>query len=180
MRVHDRTKTYAGTFHAFHLAWIGRLQGAPNARLLPAGHHALGEQIVGGAVPDVLTLDRRAPESAGAPPSSGLESEVAAVPAATITAVVEAPRYPPRPRVVAVHHKSGDRLVALIEIVSPGNKDDAAEVGALVEKTVVALSKRIHLVLIDLHPPGTFGPLGRHNLAWSELDHAPAEHRHAR
>ncbi|MBI4603771.1 MAG: DUF4058 domain-containing protein [Planctomycetes bacterium] len=177
MPIHDWTRTYAGAFHAFHLAWIAELQRALNAGLLPRGYYALGEQVVGGAVPDVLAPDRRGAAgtaSGGAP----LEAEAAAAsayPTATITAVAEAPRYPPRPRVVAVRHRSGDRLVALIDIVSPGNQSDAAEVGALVEKTVVALSKRIHVLLIDLHPPGSFDPLGLHNLVWAELDQAPVK-----
>ena len=84
-------------------------------------------------------------------------------------ALGEEPRYPPRPRVIAVRHRSGDRLVALIEIVSAGNRTDPADMGSLVEKTVVTLSKRINVVSIDLHPPGPFDPRGIHNLVWTEL-----------
>jgi hypothetical protein len=61
----------------------------------------------------------------------------------------------------------------MIEIVSAGNKHDAADVGSLVEKTVVALSKGVHVVLIDLHPPGRFDPDGLHNLIWAELGQEP-------
>jgi hypothetical protein len=75
--------------------------------------------------------------------------------------------------VIAVRHVSGDRLIALIEIVSAGNKTDPAEIGALVEKTVVALSKGIHVLLIDLHPPGTYDPEGLHNLIWREIGQEP-------
>jgi hypothetical protein len=86
---------------------------------------------------------------------------------------VEDPRYPPRPRVITVRHRSGNRLVAMIEIVSSGNKRDSAEIGALVEKTVVTLSKRVHVLLIDVHPPGPFDPQGIHNLVWIELGQEP-------
>jgi len=170
MPLHDWTRTYAGAFHAFHVAWIGQLQRALNAGLLPGGYYALGEQVVGGAVPDVLTLERRAAGGAAPATDSSPMPAGSPSPTATITAVAEAPQYPPRPRVVVVRHRSGDRLVALIEIVSPGNNNDAAEVGALVEKTVVALSKRIHVLLIDVHPPGSFDPLGLHNLVRAELE----------
>ena len=174
MPIHDWTRTYAGAFHAFHVAWIAELQRALNAGLLPAGYYALGEQVVGGAVPDVLTLEHRergpAPPAAGSPAASRGSSPS---PAATIQAVAEEPRYPPRPRVVAIRHRSGDHLVALIEIVSSGNKRDAAEVGSLVEKTVVALSKEIHVLLIDLHAPGPYDPQGLHNLVWAELGQPP-------
>jgi hypothetical protein len=169
MPVHDWSRTYAGAFHHLHVTWLVEIARALNQGLLPAGYYALGEQVIGGAVPDVLTLERsegtRTQEGHDAP---GVQ-EPAALPTATITAVAEAPRYPPRPRVIAVRHRSGDRLVAMIEIVSAGNKQDAADLGSLLEKTVVALSKGIHVVIIDLHPPGPFDPQGLHNLVWAEL-----------
>ena len=74
-----------------------------------------------------------------------------------------------------MRHRSGDRLVAMIEIFSAGNKTDAADIGSLVEKTVVALSKGIQVVLIDLHPPGPFDPRGLHNLIWTELGQDPID-----
>src|SRR5262245_35921483 len=112
MPIHDWTRTYSGVFHAFHVAWIAELQRTLNSGLLPDGYYALGEQVVGGAVPDVLTLERRAPIS-GQPPALSAEAPAGLPsPTATITAVAEEPRYPPRPRVIAVRHKSGDRLVA--------------------------------------------------------------------
>jgi hypothetical protein len=77
--------------------------------------------------------------------------------------------------VIAVRHASGHRLVAMIEIVSAGNKTDAADLGSLVEKTVVALSKGIHVVLVDLHGPGSFDPQGVHNLVWTELGQEPVD-----
>lgn len=170
MPIHDWTKTYAGAFHHFHGTWLFRLAEALNAGLLPHGYYALGEQVVGGAVPDVLALEARVEALR---PTSERDAASASLPSATLTAIAETPSYPPRPRVIAVRHRSGHRLVAMIEIVSAGNKTDAAEIGSLVEKTVVALSKGVHVVLVDLHPPGVFDPRGLHNLIWSELGQPP-------
>ncbi len=149
MPIHDWTRTYAGAFHHFHGTWLFRIAEALNAGLLSPGYYALGEQV------------------------ADCDAASAALPSATLTAVAEAPCYPPRPRVIAVRHESNHRLVAMIEIVSAGNKSDAAEIGSLVEKTVVALSKGIHVVLVDLHPPGAFDPAGLHNLIWTELGQPP-------
>lgn len=170
MPIHDWAKTYPGAFHHLHVTWLVEIARALNDGLLPPGYYALGEQVIGGAVPDVLTLERMGSSRGGsvAPPSFTVPAPSPA-PAATITAIAEEPRYPPRPRVIAVRHRSGDRLVAMIEIVSAGNKTDPADLGSLVEKTVVALSKRIHVVLVDLHDPGPFDPRGIHNLIWTEL-----------
>lgn len=123
--------------------------------------------MIGGAVPDVLTLGHPVSRGGGRPATE--EARPARLPTATITAVAEAPEYPPRPRVIAVRHRGGDRLVAIIEIVSAGNKRDAADMGSLIEKTVVALSKGMHVVLIDLYPPGRFDAQGLHNLVRVEL-----------
>ncbi|MBI4605372.1 MAG: hypothetical protein HY721_25695 [Planctomycetes bacterium] len=134
MPIHDWTKTYDGAFHYFHVSWLVKITDALNDGMLPPGYYALGEQVIGGAVPDVLTL---------------------------------------RPRVIAIRHRSGDHLVAMVEIVSAGNKADAAEMGALIEKTVVTLSRGVHVVLIDLHPPGPNDPEGIQNLVWRELGEKP-------
>lgn len=173
MPIHDWTKTYAGAFHHFHGAWLFRIAETLNAGLLPPGYYALGEQVVGGAVPDVLTLEARQASRHQSSAGEDVSPELVKLPTASLTAVAEAPRYPPRPRVIAVRHRSGDRLVAMIEIVSAGNKSDASELGSLVEKTVVALSKGIHVILVDLHSPGTYDPEGLHNLVWTELGQPP-------
>ncbi|MBI4606749.1 MAG: DUF4058 family protein [Planctomycetes bacterium] len=176
MPIHDWTRTYAGALHDLHVTWLVELKRVLNKGLLPPGYYAMGEQVIGGAVPDVLTLERSGPPG-GAETSARLAGAAgeALEPTATITAVAEAPRYPPRPRVIAVRHASGHRLVAMIEIVSAGNKSDAADLGSLVEKTVVTLSKGVHVVLIDLHRPGSFDPQGIHNLVWMELGQDPVD-----
>ena len=51
--------------------------------------------------------------------------------------------------------------VALIEIVSPGNKDRATSVDAFVNKAAAATEAGINLVVLDLFPPRRAdGPLG--------------------
>lgn len=56
MPMHDWTRVPAGVFRAFHNTWIGDLQKALNAGVLPPDHYALGEQQSGDIGPDVLTL----------------------------------------------------------------------------------------------------------------------------
>lgn len=55
MPIHDWTKTYDGAFHDFHVSWLVQLKRTLNKGLLPPGYYAMGEQVIGGAVPDVLT-----------------------------------------------------------------------------------------------------------------------------
>ena len=56
MPVHDWTSVDAGTFHAFHTAWITHLSETLNGGLLPSGYYAMPEQHAGRSIADVLTL----------------------------------------------------------------------------------------------------------------------------
>jgi hypothetical protein len=67
-----------------------------------------------------------------------------------------------RQRTVAVRHVSGHRLVALVEIVSPANKDRPESVETFVRKAVSALHAGVHLLLVDLFPAGPHDPRGLH------------------
>src|SRR4029453_3354605 len=173
MPIHDWTNTYDGAFHSFHGTWLFDLTRALNGGLLPEGYYALGEQVIGGAVPDVLALETSQRDVKSLEPLTGAPATAVTAPSATITSVALEPKYPPRPRIIAIRHRSGDRLGGVIEIVSASNKKDASEIGAFVEKTIVTLSKRVHVLLMDLHPPGTFDPAGIHNLIWRELGQEP-------
>ncbi|VTR97755.1 Uncharacterized protein OS=Candidatus Entotheonella sp. TSY2 GN=ETSY2_30415 PE=4 SV=1: DUF4058 [Gemmata massiliana] len=70
---------------------------------------------------------------------------------------------------IVVRHVSGDRVVAMIEIVSPGNKASKNAVRALVTKTCELLEQRVHLLIADPFPPGPRDPAGVHGLVWEEM-----------
>ena len=74
---------------------------------------------------------------------------------------------------VAVRHVSGDRIVAMIELVSPGNKNNANAFRAFVDKACELLEHRIHLLILDPFPPGRRDPAGIHAAIWAQVDDAP-------
>jgi hypothetical protein len=157
MPIHDWTRVDAGIFHAFHHDWITYISHALNRGLLPADYYALPEQIAGGLGPDVLTLRR--PGSNGAPPPVGPpEGGVAlavAPPRVRIRMRSEANRYAAKAKVVTIRHVSNHQVVAMVEIVSPGNKNNQNGLNAFVRKAHEALAAGIHLLLVDLFPPST-------------------------
>jgi len=65
-------------------------------------------------------------------------------------------------RTLTVRHTSGPRIIALIEILSPGNKTGSEALAEFVRKVVEALRSRIHVVVVDLLPPGRHDPQGIH------------------
>ena len=74
-----------------------------------------------------------------------------------------------RQRRLGIRHTSGDRLVAIIELVSPGNKASREATQTFVRKAVRAVFEGIHVLVIDPFPPGKRDPNGLHALIWDEL-----------
>jgi hypothetical protein len=81
----------------------------------------------------------------------------------------EEEEYARKARAIAIRHSSGDRVVALIEIVSPGNKSNRHGLRSFVEKALEFLDAGIHLLILDLFPPGPRDPQGIHAAIWSEI-----------
>ena len=74
-------------------------------------------------------------------------------------------------RIVIKHHLG--RTIAVIEILSPGNKDSRAAIQDFINKTLDYLRAGIHVLLLDLFPPSPRDPLGIHKLLWDEIDEEP-------
>jgi len=60
--------------------------------------------------------------------------------------------------------------VALIEVVSPANKDRKGHVRELAEKVVRCLVSGVHVLLLDLLPSGRHDPHGLHGAVWNYFD----------
>ena len=169
MPVHDWTCVEAGIFHHFHQLWAGHLSEALNAGLLPDGYYAMVEQHAFKVVPDVLTL--HAPNGDMPPGNHKGAVAVLDTPPKVSRKLVGLLRTPKKfaQRHVAVRHVSNHRVVALLEIVSPANKDRAASVKAFAQKARAAVELSIHLLIADLFPPGRYDKLGMHGAIWKSL-----------
>lgn len=175
MPVHDWTRVGAGIFHDFHHGWIEEIARALNRGVLPADYYALREQFAAGFGPDVLTLqgagednDTADREPRDAPPT-GARGVLLAPPKLQPTAETDMEFYRRKQKAVVVRHSSGDRIVAMIEIVSPGNKAARNPLRAFVQKAAEVLENGIHLLVLDLLPPGRRDPDGIHGEIWQEI-----------
>lgn len=172
MPVHDWTRVDAGTFHDFHTRWITHLAEALNGGVLPSGYYAMAEQWAGRAIADVLTLE--APSAAPPSSSGGARGVAVAETPPRVRRRLSASAAPRAlRRTLAIRHVNGHRVVAVVEIVSPGNKDRALHVAEFVDKAEAALSYGIHLLLVDILPPGAHDPQGMHAALWERFDDEP-------
>jgi hypothetical protein len=78
-------------------------------------------------------------------------------------------RYAARAKAVTVRHVSHHQVVALVEVLSPGNKNNRNGLEAFVRKAREALAAGIHLLLVDLFPPSARDPQGIHGAVWEDL-----------
>lgn len=90
-------------------------------------------------------------------------------PAAQIVRRTSTDIYAARANRIVVRHHLG-RIIAVIEIVSPGNKHSRAAVREFVEKSVALLRAGVHLLVIDLFPPTPRDPHGLHKAIWDEIE----------
>ena len=170
MPVHDWSRVSAGTFHDFHLAWIAEIRNALNTGLLPPDYYAMAEQIAGDIGPDVLTLQTMDRNGSGTEGRHGGTIVVADNPPNVhFTAKTEMDQYALKQRALVIHHSSDDRIVALVEIVSPGNKASRHALRSFVEKAASVLYRGFHLLILDLQPPGPRDPNGIHGALWDEI-----------
>ena len=168
MALHDWSRIPAGLFHDFHQTWSIYIKNALNGGVLPKGFAAFVEQKSGPKSSDVLTLESGRRSSS---PDKDLGGSVAtlAKPATTYIRRTENDFYSRKANRIVIRHQLG-RTVAVIEIVSPGNKDSRLAFTEFVEKTVGFLSKGVHVLVVDLFPPTKRDPFGIHKAIWDEVE----------
>jgi hypothetical protein len=172
MPIHDWTRVDVGIFHHFHHGWIEEIGRALNRGLLPPDYYAMSEQIAGHLGPDVLTL-RAPPGRAGNGPPRPSEPKggvaLAEVPPRVrFHVTAETDVYARNAHAVVVRHRSNHQVIAMAEIVSPGNKGSRRTLDAFVRKAEDALAADIHLLVVDLFPPGPRDPQGIHRAIWGD------------
>jgi hypothetical protein len=171
MPVHDWTRVDDGIFHDFHTVWLVGLR-VKLGRLLPPEYYILAEQKALGFGPDILAMGRgperpanghpEVPSTSGGEPGAGVSLAVAPPKARYVL------RRPSsyKQRRLAVRRVQNDRLVAVVEIVSPGNKASRHHFQSFVQKAEEFLEAGIHLLIIDLFPPTPRDPNGIHEAIW--------------
>lgn len=139
MPMHDWMKVEAGIFHHYHHSWIEEIQRTLNSGLLPADMYALAEQELGAFGPDVLTLQKPAENGSDSyaesfQGSSSAPAVLVEEPQARLVGETNLDFYRLRQKSVVVRHVTDDSIIAVIEVVSRGNKSAERAIHAFVEK----------------------------------------------
>ena len=143
MPVHDWSVAEPRVFHDFQQRWLEVIRRDLNQGLLPVGYYAVAEPIALPVGSDVLKLL-----------GGNSEREI----------------YARKAQTVAVRHLRENRLVARIEVVSPGNKSGGPALEAFLKQARDLLNAGVHLLIVDLFLPDQLDPRGIHPLIWTETD----------
>lgn len=149
MPLHDWRRVGDWVFHEVHTGWLVYLRDALNRGVLPPGYFAHAELRAELFGPDVLALDTG--DLPAARPTTGGGAAVA-VPKTSRRTVYQ-PDERPR-RVLTVRHTGGERVVAVVELVSRGNKDRPSAVREFAGKVAALLHRGVHVTVVDVHRPG--------------------------
>ena len=171
MPLHDWTRVDAGLYHDFHQSWTVALCNALNGGLLPSDYFAMLERRISGPIPDVLTLELPPTEDGArddAGEAGGGLAVATAPPRTDVVCRTEAAVYAGRANRITVRHRHG-RVVAVVEVVSPGNKSGVHEFRTFIEKSADLIGRGVHLLVIDPFPPGPRDPQGLPKMIWEEF-----------
>jgi hypothetical protein len=172
MPMHDWSQVKPGTYHNFHVLWLSTITNRLNAGILPSNCFAMAEQIIGGPEPDVVTLNLGIdlPESSAG--GAIVLAEPRPKPSTSVVMIADEDRYVRKTNRVVIRHELGE-VLAVIELVSPGNKNSVHAIRSLVDKLAELLFERINLLVIDPLPPTPRDPQGIHALVWNEITDQP-------
>jgi hypothetical protein len=136
------------SWESFHGRWAYALSDALNG-MLPERYLAEGLVHIGTRVAaDVAEFDlARVPPEQGNGPAEGVAVQTWAPPAAAQTVTM---RFPDDIEVHVYDLHRDRRLVAVIELISPSNKDDAAARRTFAGKCAACLQRGIGLIMVDV------------------------------
>lgn len=171
MPIHDWTRVPSGLFHHFHQDWSIEIARSLNRGRLPKGLSALVEQRTGVRETDILTVEK-SPRNPSRGTSNGGLLLTMERPAASIVQRSNREIHAARANRIVVRHHLG-QIIAVIEIVSPGNKDSRAALRDFLDKAIDFLRHGVHLLVVDLFPPTPRDPFGLHKVIWDEIADGP-------
>src|SRR5437773_1657587 len=128
MPVHNWARVPAGLFHHFHQDWSIEIARALNRGRLPRGLSALVEHRAAQREPDILAIEARdvSRDDGGVATAERPRTRIVRQSAKEL--------YSRRANRIVVRHHLG-RIIAVIELLSPGNKSSRAALRDFIDKT---------------------------------------------
>jgi hypothetical protein len=170
--MHNWKPVRVNRYHHFHFQWCAKLCDALNDGVLPKGYFALVEQREPPYEPDVLALERNGQPYDRRNGAGGLAIAERPPQVSFVSKLDDAVAYAKAANRLAIRNAEGE-LVAIIEIVSPGNKHSDFSIHAFVEKACTFIANGVHVLIVDPFPPTKRDPHGIHKVIWDQFKEEP-------
>jgi hypothetical protein len=167
MPMHDWTQVDDALFHSFHLSWASELSRRLNQELLPPSHFAITETIELRPAAGFLELPEPDRPYVGPRLPAG-NREVSSDASRTRFAATDDQRQYAC-KAVTVRHADHHQPVAAIVWVTRQDKQTPYRLRALLQTAVGAITRGVHLLVIDLYPPTPRAPKDIHTSLWEDL-----------
>jgi hypothetical protein len=170
MPMHDWTQVDQGIYHAFYLDWLCRLKGALNS-VLPSSYYALVEQPLNDAGTDSLALPLYLAGGDKHPIQPFDDDSHASIkmtqPIARHTGSVSH-YYLRKQRSIAIRQANEDKLMSVVELLSPCIKNTLMANTQFIKKVTAFLRNGVHVSIIDPIVPTSVVPHGIHTAIWND------------
>jgi Protein of unknown function (DUF4058) len=166
--IHDWSRAPAALFHHFHQHWAALLCNALNNECRLDGYFALLARQAAAVSPDAIAPEREPERRDHHDRTGGIAVAEAPPKTRFVSQASDEEVYAAKADRIAVYSPYGD-VVAVIELVSPGNKNSRHAMRSFVDKALDLLRQGIQLLIIDLFPPNSRNPQGIHKEIWDEV-----------
>jgi hypothetical protein len=153
MPMHDWSRVDPGLFQSFRSSWISQLSSTLNQRTLPNDYYALMQ-------PAALSVEEIIARPGDVPFREPWRQNVPD----------DLEFYRLRKSHIIVRRAADHSAVALVDIVSAGDKARTSAVTAIVERIVGLIRHGINVLLVDVLAPTPRDPVGIHKVIWDEIE----------
>lgn len=167
MPLHEWKNVDFSFYHHFHQTWSVEICRALNCGVLPEPYSALVEKKYGIREPDVVAVELEQTDELGA--GSGGTAILERPKTRVVRQLSDDEFYAEKANRIVIRHRLG-RVVAFIEIVSPGNKKGTKALNQFVEKIGDAIRNGVHVLVVDPFPPTSRDPFGIHKAIRDNID----------
>jgi hypothetical protein len=170
--IHDWTRSDEAAFHDFELGWGCKLSARLNQDVLPPTFFAMTETIDLRPPADLCRLEEPDEVTSHRNREDGLIDAEECPPPGTRKVCDQRRQY--ATRIVSVRDDLRQPTAAIL-FVTGQDKDTPYRLDALEQFAVGAVTRGIHLLVVDLFPPSKRDPQGVHKLIWDRIRDEPFE-----
>jgi hypothetical protein len=166
MPIHDWTRTSEAAYHSFQLDWVAKLSANLNRGLLPKPCYAMTETLE--LHPKATFCELPEPDDASVHRNWDVDLPNAADSPPRTTFRVSDERTQYACRIVTIRDEFHQPIAAVL-FLTQQDKQTSYRLDQITRFAVGAITRGVHLLIVDLFPPSKRDPQGIHKVIWDRI-----------